>query len=523
MRPILAGLAVLVVVSQTRAEYRTVLVQVKQDKEKKASVAIHSDEKKEQQSAVSVEEAVKVIGAMKGWGSQVGVYVTSDRAISGAELKKLLAAVNDNPWLELEYFGREVPKVVADHFLKVAQGPMPPAQKPGEPKEALVGRWVSDDADSIPVEFGADGSMTLGLHQLDWKWQTAKGTYVVSDGGKVEYTAKLGGLTIRGHFTMKDGALIGPTGSNAAARWKKVPQGQPAGGAPPAAPERDPKVVFLKVCELVAALEGKHDLLKGVSKVKPAVQQDEQKRLKSAYLTFENNAVPPGKNDAKAKDESKPFFSLSVQLWSGRSQSPPANLHEFAWQNQTYQMWVRVSGSDAELVRLVRKAVDEPLQEPLPAEAPSPEKVEPDPVAPTHKAADVVLIANWLCGHDPAKAFAKPFGDSKYLTDGKDSLLYTDVPGVKTPAGLKAVNYEFVKARMQRIKSGHKVAPAMLIVRSSLDEPAEDEIRRDKREPDGRVYYVEVAIGNLGWHWLKMVVREDGDKPNVKILWEKVS
>jgi len=54
--------------------------------------------------------------------------------------------------------------------------------------------------------------------------------------------------------------------------------------------------------------------------------------------------------------------------------SPPANLYEFEWQGQTYQVWVRVYGSDAELVKMVRKLVDEPLREPLPAEASLPEK-----------------------------------------------------------------------------------------------------------------------------------------------------
>ena len=78
---------------------------------------------------------------------------------------------------------------------------------------------------------------------------------------------------------------------------------------------------------------------------------------------------------------------------------------------------------------------------------------------------------------------------------------------------------------MQRIKRGHKASPAVLIVRSSLDEPAEDEIRarHDKGESGGRVYYVEVAIGNLAWHWLKVVVRDEGDKINAHILWRKVS
>jgi hypothetical protein len=271
----LAGLALLLVVSQTHAENRTVLIQIKQDKDKKTSVAIHSDEKKEQQSAVSVDDAVKIIGEMMGWGSKVGIYVTSDRSIPRADVKKLLAAVNDNSRLDLEYFGREVPKVVADHFLKVAQDPMLSAQKPS--------------------------------------------------------------------------------------------------------------------------------------------------------------------------------------------------------------------------------------------------------AAPAHQAADVVLIANWLCGNDPAKAFAKPFGDSKCLTASKDSLLYTDIPGVKTPASMKAVNYEFVQTRMQQIKRGRNASPAVLIVCWSLDEPAEDEIRRDKDEPGGRVYYVEVAVGNLAWHWLKVVVRDEGDKTNAKILWQKVS
>src|SRR5215469_14903723 len=147
MRRILAGLTVLVLVVQAHAEYRTVFIQVKQDKEKKASVTIHSDEKKEQKSAASVVDAVKVIGEMKGWRSQVGVYITAERTIPGADVKRLLAAVNDNLWLDLEYFGREIPTIVEDHFLKTAQCPPPPPQKPGQPKELLVGRWVSDDAD----------------------------------------------------------------------------------------------------------------------------------------------------------------------------------------------------------------------------------------------------------------------------------------------------------------------------------------------------------------------------------------
>src|SRR5262249_53602063 len=48
--------------------------------------------------------------------------------------------------------------------------------------------------------------------------------------------------------------------------------------------------------------------------------------------------------------------------------------YEFQWQGRTYQMWVRVYGSDAELVKMVRKLVDDRLREPVPAKASSSEK-----------------------------------------------------------------------------------------------------------------------------------------------------
>src|SRR5262249_5766642 len=143
--------------------------------------------------------------------------------------------------------------------------------------------------------------------------------------------------------------------------------------------------------------------------------------------------------------------------------------------------------------------------------------------APAHKPSDVVLIANWVCGNDPDKAFARPFGDHKFLTDAKEPLLYTDISEVKAPAGMKAVNYEFIQARMRHIKIGHTASPAVLIFRSSLDEPAEAKVLEFRGAPAGRVYYVEVAIGNLAWHWLKVVIRDDGERPNAKILWHKKS
>jgi hypothetical protein len=146
---------------------------------------------------------------------------------------------------------------------------------------------------------------------------------------------------------------------------------------------------------------------------------------------------------------------------------------------------------------------------------------------PAYKASDAELIANWVCGKDTGQAFDHPFGDSRFLAERNGPLLYTDIPGVAPPAVLKTVNYEFIQAQLRMIRGGHKVAPAVLIVRSSLDDPPEErgarEIRVGKPRPIGRVYYVEVALGNLAHHWLKVVIREEGGKPRAEIIRSAVS
>jgi len=147
--------------------------------------------------------------------------------------------------------------------------------------------------------------------------------------------------------------------------------------------------------------------------------------------------------------------------------------------------------------------------------------------APEHKASDMALIANWACGDDPNKAFERPFGDKQYLIDRKDPLLYCDLPGVETPARMKAVNYEFIQARRRVIQGGGgKVSPSVLIVRSSREDPPEGGERQmayERAEPGERVYYVEIAIGNMGTHWFKMSVREVAGKTVVKVIFAAVS
>jgi hypothetical protein len=38
-----------------------------------------------------------------------------------------------------------------------------------------------------------------------------------------------------------------------------------------------------------------------------------------------------------------------------------------------------------------------------------------------------------------------------------------------------------------------------------------------------RYYYVEVAIGNLAWHWMKIAVGESEGEIKAQILWRKTS
>ena len=177
-------------------------------------------------------------------------------------------------------------------------------------------------------------------------------------------------FAVRGKGKMAKEEREGPQGAEASQRNGQRGEASPAPDKPPPqmpvrgeAPEpareaRDPEKVFQKARAGLLELEPKYGLLKGVTKVKPVIERDERGwRLKEARLVFERNAVPLGKG-IKARDESSPFVYVSIQVWAGRTQQPPGDLFEFQWKDQTYQMWVRVFGSDAKLVEAIRKAVD---------------------------------------------------------------------------------------------------------------------------------------------------------------------
>jgi hypothetical protein len=128
--------------------------------------------------------------------------------------------------------------------------------------------------------------------------------------------------------------------------------------------QRDPEATFRKACSNFVALEPKSEILKGVGETKPVVDNDDKKQLKDARLIFEVNAIPPGKGPAKAKDASKPFVYVSIQVWAGFSQQPAGDMHQFQWQGKDYQMWVRVFASDDKLAKTIRTALDVTALEP---------------------------------------------------------------------------------------------------------------------------------------------------------------
>lgn len=113
-----AGLSVMTILlaavaaSSALAETRGVAIVLKRDKEKGMLVTIHSDVKEEKQSDIPLDEAVKVVARMKGWGSSVMVCIVADQSprlglADGIpqlpELRKLLEAVDENEWLSLVY------------------------------------------------------------------------------------------------------------------------------------------------------------------------------------------------------------------------------------------------------------------------------------------------------------------------------------------------------------------------------------------------------------------------------------
>mgnify|MGYP006294634613 CR=1 FL=1 len=141
---------------------------------------------------------------------------------------------------------------------------------------------------------------------------------------------------------------------------------------------------------------------------------------------------------------------------------------------------------------------------------------------------DVMRIISWLKGEDTDAVFSSPFGDAGYIIKSPDPLLFTDVILSETPKPFQLSTYDFVATRMKDIGRGYDKSPAVLITRSVEAIPKEEGTRGQASlawaaMKDERYYYVEVGIGNMAWHWMKIVIGRDGDKNRAIIIWSEIS
>ena len=108
------------------------------------------------------------------------------------------------------------------------------------------------------------------------------------------------------------------------------------------------------------------------------------------------------------------------------------------------------------------------------------------------------------------------------------SIFYTDVQRVTVPKHLRPAPFDFIEARMQTVRSGREVSPAVLITRSVAEYAkggvlAEDPQHARKEQSGERYYYIEVAIGNMAWHWIKVGIFEEDGRTRIEFLQSAVS
>ena len=89
-------------------------------------------------------------------------------------------------------------------------------------KAAAIGEWVSASDEQNPFELLKDGTAKVGFIRENGKWVIATGTWTISDKGRVTCKTTYNGITWEPHWTLKDGALVGPLGPKPAVTWTKV-------------------------------------------------------------------------------------------------------------------------------------------------------------------------------------------------------------------------------------------------------------------------------------------------------------
>ncbi len=86
--------------------------------------------------------------------------------------------------------------------------------------EALIGRWVSQDAERKPVVFNKDGTCRYGWEKKDGDWVMVSGTYAMEAADRARARFEHGGITLSLWWRLKDGRLETPK-KGPPTIWKK--------------------------------------------------------------------------------------------------------------------------------------------------------------------------------------------------------------------------------------------------------------------------------------------------------------
>ena len=76
--------------------------------------------------------------------------------------------------------------------------------------EALLGRWVAQDAEKTPVVFDKDGTCRYGWEKKDGKWVMVAGTFKLEAADRAGARFEHGGIVLSLWWRLKDGHLETP-------------------------------------------------------------------------------------------------------------------------------------------------------------------------------------------------------------------------------------------------------------------------------------------------------------------------
>jgi hypothetical protein len=86
--------------------------------------------------------------------------------------------------------------------------------------EALIGKWVSQDADKKPIVFDKDGTCQYGWDKKDGDWVMVSGTFKMEAADRARARFEHGGVVLSLWWRLKDGHLESPKNGPPLV-WKK--------------------------------------------------------------------------------------------------------------------------------------------------------------------------------------------------------------------------------------------------------------------------------------------------------------